>query len=167
MNHFQATAGNRYHLSVGAVVRNEEGKICCHYFKSKFFSEVDRTLEDFYILMRETVEPGESLEECLARGLKEEFGVTARLESYLGSIVSHFPKESMDVEKTTLYFSCAFISRDDTLRSHDDIESGSETRWVEPSLLMSKMKEQSARLNREDTDESIMIERALEKMAAK
>jgi len=108
--------------------------------------------------MRETIEPGESLETVLARGLMEEFGATATLHSYLGSIVSHFPKDSVSIEKTTLYFLCDLISINPALRSTEDEEDGSEIQWNEPSYLISKMKEQRARIEREDIDESKILE---------
>lgn len=88
-NYFIGTKENPYHLSIGGVLKNAEGKICCHYF-DHISHPAFGAYDNFYLLMRETIEPGESIEQCLHRGLSEEFGATAELKSYLGSIVSHF-----------------------------------------------------------------------------
>jgi hypothetical protein len=159
-NYFQGTTEHPYHISVGAVVRNARGEICCHYFDRLTHSSVG-TFENLYLLMRETIEPGESIETCLARGLMEEFGMEAKLVSYLGSIVSRFPvlgTETM-IEKTTLYFLCDYLSVDETKRKVGDVESGSVITWLPAEELIAKMKEQGIRLGREDADESVILER--------
>lgn len=157
-NYFQGTVESPYHISIGAVARNKEGKICCHYFETFSHKEVGRG-DDFYILMRETMEPNETLEQTLTRGLMEEFGVEATLYKYLGSIVSHFPKKDVTVEKTTLYFLCDVLSFDETKRRANDEESTSKIMWLPPEELIIKMKEQGQRLHREDLDESSILER--------
>ncbi len=158
-NYFQGTIQNPYHISTGAVVKNAEGNICCHYFDSITVKSIG-TLENFYLLMRETIEPNETIEQCLSRGLMEEFGITATLNRYVGSIVSKFLVSGTDVEieKTTLYFLCDFVSIDESLRKKEDVESASEIRWMEPTDLIVKMKEQGKRLGRSDADESVVIE---------
>lgn len=163
-NHFQATVVSPYHISIGAVVVNKEGKVCCHYFESLSHKSMN-IFKDFVLLMRETVEENETIEECLHRGLMEEFGIQAELNCYLGSIVSHFtaPGTEVVIEKTTLYFLCDFISQDESLRSQEDMERESKIQWFDPKELIVKMKEQGKRLNREDMDESVVIERLLEK----
>lgn len=161
-NHFQGTQKNPYHISIGGVVLNKEGKIACHYFESLSHKSL-RVFKDFVLLMRETIEENETIEECLHRGLMEEFGMKAELKSYLGSIVSHFPVTGTEVivQKTTLYFVCDFISQDETLRSQEDIERESKIQWFDAEELVVRMKEQGKRLNREDMDESAVIENLL------
>lgn len=163
-NHFQGTKDNPYHISIGAVVLNKEGLVACHYFES-FHHKTLGLLKDFVLLMRETIEENESIEECLDRGLMEEFGMKAELKSYIGSIVSHFPVRdtSILVEKTTLYFLCDFISQDDDLRSKEDIERESKVQWFDAKELIIKMKEQGKRLGREDMEESSIIENLINK----
>lgn len=158
-NYFQGKEENPYHISVGAAVRNQEGKICCHYFE-KFLHKDATELHNFYILMRETIEPNETIEQTLARGLMEEFGMEATLNRYLGSLTSYFPKKDTAIEKTTLYFLCDFVSIDETKRKIDDPESHSAITWIHPEELMIKMKEQGARLRRGlNLDESSILER--------
>lgn len=158
-NYFQGTVENPYHISIGAVVRNNEGKICCHYFKKISYNESEE-LQDFYLLMRETMEPNETIEETLKRGLLEEFGVEARLNKYLGSIISQFYRKNTVVEKNTLYFLCDFVSIDESRRG-GDIESTSEIQWLHPEVLITKMKEQGQRLQKTSLNESLILERLL------
>jgi len=162
-NYFQGTKINPYHISIGAVVRNEKGEICCHYFK-KFEHKSVGSFENLYLLMRETIEPNETIEQCLARGLMEEFGITANMVSYLGSIQSKFPivNSEIVVEKTTLYFLCDFISINESQRKPDDLEASSEIVWVEPNKLIEIMTEQGIKTNREDADESVIIKRLID-----
>lgn len=160
MNYFQGSTENPYHISIGAVVRNSEGKVCCHYFDS--ITLKGETFSDFVLLMRETMEPNETIEQCLNRGLMEEFGTEASMRSYIGSIISHFPAapgSKIEIEKTTLYFLCDFQSIDESKRSDEDLEVGSTLLWLSPEELVSRMKEQGKRLGREDVDESKILER--------
>jgi hypothetical protein len=155
-NHFSASSGNPFHLSVGAVVLNDEGKVACHHFKE--FELDGQRLTDFYILMRETMEPDESIEGALERGLLEEFGMKAKLVRYLGSIVSSFGPEN-PVQKTTLYFEMKFTEQSNAWRREDDPEKDADKVWKDPSFLIERMKDQRSRLNRTDLDESEVLER--------
>lgn len=159
-NYFKGTIQNPYHISIGAIVKNSEGKICCHYF-NKISHKSIGMMEDIVLLMRETLEPNESIESCLARGLMEEFGMEAKLQCYVGSIVSKFEIAGTEVqiEKSTLYFLCDYISNDEALRKSGDIEAGSTLQWLSTDELVFKMKDQLQRYGREDVDESSVIER--------
>lgn len=108
--------------------------------------------------MRETIEPHEAIEDCLSRGLMEEFGAEGGLKLYLGSIVSHFTSKDSNIEKTTLYFLCDLVSFDLAKRKKEDPEFGSEIVWLDKDELIQKMKEQGKRLNREDLDESKVLQ---------
>ncbi len=118
----------------------------------------DQGLTDFYILMRETPESNESLEATLHRGLEEEFGATAKIENYIGSIVSHWNHQGVEVEKTTIYFLCKLLNQDLSKRK-GDIESKTDLEWLPPQFLITKMKEQAVRYGRTDLDESSILER--------
>lgn len=161
-NYFQGTNDHPYHLSVGAVVMNDKNEVCCHYFDKpagpgfKYGS-----FDKFYLLMRETIEQNESIEECLARGLKEEFGMKATLKTYLGSLDSHWvtSTDNVKIEKTTLYFLCELISYNIADRRENDPERSSVVRWVNIRELITKMKEQAKRLGNTTLDESQILER--------
>ena len=155
-NYFQGTKESPYHISVGAVLINDEGKVCCHYFEK----------QEVYILMRESMELGEKIEDTLHRGLKEEFGAEAELIDYLGSnIINYSLEDNTIVQKTTLYFLCKLKNINVSLRSKDDSESGSEIQWKEIDFLISKFKTQNERLNRNDLDESEILERVKKKLS--
>ncbi|MEK7117959.1 MAG: NUDIX hydrolase [Patescibacteria group bacterium] len=162
-NYFQGNSEHPQHISVGAVVLNDKGEICCHHFDSKKFDFKgywkDQNLEDFYILMRETIEPNENLESALHRGLMEEFGVEAELVDYTGSIQSHFKSGKVEIEKTTLYFLCKLKNQDLEKRSRGDVEYESQVEWHTVDFLIPKMKEQVVRFGRTDVDESSILEK--------
>ena len=155
-NYFQGTSESPFHISIGAVLTNDKGEIACHYFK-EFSHKSMGSFKDFYLLMRETIEPGETIENCLSRGLMEEFGAVGKIKSYMGSVVSHFPHKSVEIEKTTLYFHCELISFDPERRKRDDPESGSEIVWISKKELIEKMHEQGQRSKRQDLDESKVL----------
>jgi hypothetical protein len=160
-NYFQGNSEHPQHLSVGAVLINDKKEICVHHFNNPELLKgywTDEGLVDFYLLMRETVEPNETLEHALARGLMEEFGVTAELKDYIGSIQSHFLHKDVEVEKTTLYFLCLLKTQDISKRT-GDIESKTLIEWRVPGFLIPKMKEQTIKYKRTDVDESSILER--------
>ncbi|MEK7646268.1 MAG: NUDIX hydrolase [Patescibacteria group bacterium] len=157
-NYFRGTKQHPYHLSVGAVIVNGENKICCHYFEKVTSRNKFRHFTDFYILMRETMEMGESIEDTLHRGLKEEFGMTGDIVTYIGSIKGNYPIEDISIEKTTLYFLVKMKTFEPELRATEDAEKESEIQWQTIDFLIPKMKAQVARLN-STMDESSILER--------
>ena len=88
-----------YHISVGAVLVDPQGKVCAHHFDALEIGP--RKAKDFYILMRETPEPGESLEITLERGLREEFCATATTRHFIGSLSAKINEVATLQEKTT------------------------------------------------------------------
>lgn len=142
---------------------NDKDEICVHHFDNPEIQKgywTEEGLTDFYLLMRETLEPDETLEDALHRGLMEEFGATAEIQNYIGSIVSHFKRKPDDVlvEKTTVYFLCTMKNQDLSKRS-GDIESKTKIEWHKPAFLIPKMKDQAKRYNRTDVDESKILEK--------
>lgn len=140
---------------------NEKGEVCCHHLFTKDLKGywADEKIDDFYILMRETIEPNESFEKALHRGLMEEFGATAEIVDYAGSIKSAFKHKGVEVEKTTLYFLCKLTSQDLSRRSQEDIEGKSAVEWQTADYLIPRMKKQAVRFGRTDVDESSILER--------
>ena len=110
--------------------------------------------------MRESMENDETIHMTLARGLKEEFGATAKPIAFLGCI-SGFLQDRFSFEKTTLYIACQVTEWDPNARDPNDPESTSIIEWHDPEGLISIMQEQGIRLKRIDADESEMIKRAL------
>ena len=161
MNYFQGNKNHPQHLSVAAVLMNDKGEICVHHLNQTNPLKgywTDQGIIDAYLLMRETPEPGESLEQTLHRGLLEEFGATAEIKDYIGSIQSHFKNEGVEIEKTTIYFLCSLKDQDLSKRS-GDIESKTDLEWHTKEFLIPKMKEQSTKYGRTDVDESSILEK--------
>jgi len=63
LHYFVGQKKSPFHLSVGAIVMNGKTEIYCHHLLNV------RGKMDAYLLMRETVEPNETLENALRRGL--------------------------------------------------------------------------------------------------
>jgi len=154
-NYFRGTKSQPYHLSVGAVLVNDKAEIACHHF------EKIQGLRELYILVRETMEPGETIENTLARGLMEEFGAKGDLTSYLGSLTSAFERDGENIQKTTLYFLVELKSIDTESRMADDPEKDSQIEWHPAEFLIKKMKVQGAKYKRSDLDESEILDRFL------
>ena len=159
-NIFQASKEFPFHISIGVVLTNNEGLICCHYYKKSDLPIESEGKSDLYLLMRETLQLAETIEEAVARGLQEEFGATGQLQSYIGSITSKFPLRvsRVQVEKTTLYFHAQMIDFDPTSRDQDEVESKSAIQWLEPKILHALFLEQGRKYERSDLDESKIIE---------
>lgn len=158
-NYFQGTKNNPFHISVGAITVNKNQQICCHYFKKIKDMYTGDVMEDFYILMRETIVPNETIENALSRGLNEEFAIKAKINRYLGSIVSSYKINNVSIEKTTLYFLCNLIHRKKK-RNPNDQEANSEIKWLNIDKLIQKMQEQRKKIKRSDNDESKILIRA-------
>lgn len=157
---FKSTEESPYHLSVGAVLHNDNGQIACHYFKEFEVSDEHRKYEDFYILMRETVETEESLEYAVLRGIREEFGSTGEIIKYIGTLITKFPRGDVWIEKTTVYFLVKLKDFNVHKRASEDEESVSVIEWQPIDFLIEKMKKQGVEYERTDLDESIILERA-------
>lgn len=151
---FQGQVGAPYHLSVGAVVVNNMRLVACrHHDKDEHGRPVDG-----YILMRESVEENETVEEAVKRGLKEEFGIEARILEFLGPVISHYDYQDQKVEKTTLFFLCEFKKVVESPIT--DFENSVPLEWCEIDFLIEKQHAQAKQLNRDDIDDSLALERA-------
>ena len=157
---FQQREGNPFHISVGAVPVSAEGKILVHKrtkgntpprFEPKLGG-----LDEAYVLMHESLENGEALEDAVARGLKEEFGVTGVVKRYLGSLQFLHTWKEHAFEKTILYFEAGVTAQGE--RPMDDDESYTELVWMEPAALLEQMRKQGASSDRPDIAEAKVIE---------
>lgn len=148
------------HISVAALLRNDEGGILCHFFKKEDLPDESEGKSDLYLLMRESLHLGESLEDAVHRGLMEEYGVEGNITDFLGTIVSHFPSSDnplVTIEKTVLYFLVDFISIDESKREAGAVESRSQLLWLPPLELLEKNITQASRYSRTDIDDSKII----------
>lgn len=141
---------------------NEKGEVLTHNYPNLSAWGFSPDLGSCVLLMRESIESGETLEQALHRGLMEEFGVTGTIVTYIGSIISHFlrPHDKTSIEKTTVYFLVSPKEIDFSKRKND-IENTSELLWRQPMELMKEMREQSICYGRDDINESAIIERGI------
>lgn len=148
-----------YHLSVGAVVLNGEGKILVHHYPAEIHHG-----NEVYLLMRETLERDETLESAVKRGLREEFGIQAEIRDFLGSAISDFlhHRNETKVEKTTVYFLCTNPFNLPEGRTDEGIEAKSTLEWLDPVDLAEKSRQQAKTIGSSDLDESRIIERVSE-----
>jgi 8-oxo-dGTP pyrophosphatase MutT (NUDIX family) len=158
-NYYKGVQDLPFHLSVGAVVLNNQGQIAVHHFEHfRDLNDSRVALDDFYILMRGTLEPGETCEDALARELMEEFGAKAEIVTYLGSITAMIGPDRY-IQKTTLYFQCKLSEIHDEWRDPHDEERDSVIEWHRAAFLIEKMRDQLHRYGMGDLDESSVIER--------
>src|SRR5579862_4974674 len=152
---FQASKKQPYHLTVGAVLFDQKGRIACHHFKEIFGHK------EVYILMRESMENEETVLMTLHRGLQEEFGAVAKPVAFLGCLSGFLDYPNLPFEKTTLYVVCQSIEWDSSKRDPNDPEASSTIEWINPDKLITIMQQQGKRFNRVDADESEIVKRAL------
>lgn len=144
----RGTKENPYHLSVAAVLFNEEGKVA-----------VIRKRDNYFCLPRETIYADETLIQGLKRGLGEEVGVDCVVKRYLGSLVNHFDRaDGTDIEKTTLYFEAKLINSSYD-RTPENDEVSDEVFWVSPDEAV-KLIEGSSHIEGGKNEECLIIPRA-------
>ncbi len=162
-NYFRAAPDKPYHLSIAAVIFDENfEKVLCHH--------LDKVghIEDIYVLMRESMEPNENFEDALHLGAREEFGATIEIIDYIGSSVAVDDwfgeiNKTTKVEKTTLYFISKLLTQEDSKRVDDGTaESKSTLLWLSPDDLIEKMNNQFQKYNINNINESEMLKRAKE-----
>jgi hypothetical protein len=136
-NYFSGSKDYPHHISVGAILLNDEGKVACHYYEE----QIRKYPSKFHTLMHESIELNETLEEALHRGLDEEFSAKAKIREYVGSLVINYNVEDSSIEKTVLYFLCDLVSITDE-RDLTDPENQSEIKWMDIDKLVEIMKEQ-------------------------
>ena len=146
MSIFQGNPDTPYHLSVGGLLTNESGEICCHYFDVNSDASKQSTKRDLYLLMRETISADESITDALKRGARQEFGAEISIGHYLGSIQSVFPLKNKDsiIRKTTIYFHLNLGEQKDEWRNKDIPEGKSVLMWLKPAMLMKRMETQQS-----------------------
>jgi len=154
MNYYSGKLGLPYHLSVGAIVVNEKKEVGCRHYSANEHEEQG----ELYVVMRETMEPGETIEQTLARGCQEELGLTVEIKEFIGSIVSHFSRGTETVEKTTLYFLCE--PRSEVPAEPGGFEATGTIEWQPLDWLIEQSKKQGKHFGRDDYDESAVLERA-------
>lgn len=167
------------HFSVGAIpyrIVEDRVEVLVHHFVQtpplQVVSAEPVVFQDVYKLMTETPEKGESTEETVLRGLKEEFGaVGACRDNWKIRTKTVYPwyspqqKRGVVTEKTTDYVlveDVAFVGGRET----HTLEGRSNLEWVEINALAEKMEEQLLRYpDIPDVDESAALYAAMNHLA--
>ncbi len=147
MNIYKGTKEYPHHISVGVVLVNDKKEVACHFYGEQ---KIRNYPKNFYTLVHESLEDNETLEDAAIRGVKEEFSMKATLVRFVGSLITHFNRDGVSVEKTVPYFLCTvteIFERDLT-----DPESISEIKWMDIDELIAIMKTQG------EDDESKILE---------
>ena len=104
-------ANNPYHLSVGAVILENNQIILL------------KKANGNVTLPRETMYLKESIKKTLIRGAEEEIGIIVEVEKYLGSQITFFKRpDNTNVEKTTLYFLAKKLKETTKKQELDELE---------------------------------------------
>lgn len=151
-----------FHISVGAVVFNDQYEICLHHFYKKNIPEHLHFLADHmdecYHLMRESLEGNEPLHDAVLRGVEEEFGATGTVEKYLGSkIDTILQPDGQTFEKTTIYHAVRLDELGERLST--DVESQTKMEWLAPAVALTIYDQQCQTTKRPELDERVIIER--------
>ena len=134
MNPYKGTKEYPFHISVGVVLLNDKNEVACHFYGEQ---KIRNYPKNFYTLLHESPEVGESLEDTVMRGFKEEYSMTGSIEHFIGTLVTFFDLDGAKVERTVPYFLCKLISIQE--RNLADPEAISEIRWMNIDELISIM----------------------------
>lgn len=125
MTKFQATRDNPHHLSVGAILTDDEGR---HILM--------RLPDGRLSMMTETVEDGESLEAALHRGLQEELQTQGSILSFAGATQCSVNDHRGTWQKTIVWFKVSAThiphwtcSDCEFVRDLESVENVDKTRW--------------------------------------
>lgn len=156
---------NPFHISVGAVLFNENYEICMHHFFKKNVPEhlhflIDN-MDECYHLMRESLEGNEPLQDAVLRGIKEEFGAVGIVEKYLGAKIDLIKEpDDTDFEKLTIYH--AVRLKDLRERTDKEVEGNTKLEWFKPQVVLDIYTNQVSKTDRPELDERIVIERFMQ-----
>ncbi len=161
---YQHSLPQPFHISVGAVLFNDNFEICVHHFTLERVPETLRflvdNLPDVWHLMRESLEDGETLSEAVLRGCQEEFGATGTIEKFLGAKIDTIVSPAKEFQKCTLYHAVRLITLGE--RTGTDAEETALMEWYSPAALLELFNEQCRQTARPELDERVIIERFIE-----
>ncbi len=145
-NYFRGTDEHPHHLSVGAVIINDQHDVLCHYYTEVPESVFGEKTTDIHLLMTESVEMGERLEDAALRGIGEEFGIEGKVRTFLGSVQSVFYRDTdTKIAKTTLYFLVEYTRKRQELQMLTGWESTSVPKWLPIDELIRIKEDERAR----------------------
>jgi len=161
---YQYSSEEPYHVSVGAILFNDSFEICLHRFTTSEMPErlqfLAGGLDEYYHLVRETLEGNESLHDAVLRGVYEEFGADGVVEKYLGSKIDIVETPTTEFEKLTMYHSVKLTELGE--RPKIDEENETIMEWHSPQSALEIYKTQASKTTRPELDETVIIKRFIE-----
>lgn len=159
MNYYQAKPNKPFHLSVAAIIIDDNNEVLCQHYNQL------NSWNNIYWLMHSTVNPYETLEQALSRGLAEENGISAKVITFIG--VKDYKSnwfgeinQETEVTKSIAYFIVKYLGEDKSLINIENPGSKSNLEKLSISEAKQKMKSQALKYNNLELDESGMLERA-------
>jgi sorbitol-specific phosphotransferase system component IIA len=160
-NYYGATPDRPYHLSVGAVVLDENNNVVCLHYPN-----IDE-ITDVYALLNKTVKPGETLEATLNRGAQLELGHEIEIITFLGT------QETSDIwweelgnptkmEKSVMFFLAKTTNATPETAKEENEEEKREVISKSFDFLIEKMKTQPLKDGMRDFNQSEILRRAKE-----
>ncbi len=154
-----------FHISVGAVLFDDNHRICLHHFYKNHVPAKLHFLIDFmdecYHLMRESLEGNEPLQDAVLRGIREEFGATGVVERYLGAKIDEIQQpDGQTFEKLTIYHAVRLTGFKERVVS--DVESQTKMEWCSPAEALAIYDAQCRVTQRPELDERIIIQRFID-----
>ncbi len=154
-----------FHISVGGVLFNEDNEICIHHFDTNKLPEnlkfLAGGLDEYYHLMRESLEGNEPLHDAVLRGVQEEFGAEGTVDKYLGSKLDIITGPNQNpFEKLTIYHAIRLTKLGE--RPDIDVENKTVMEWHSPQDALEMYKTQASKTSRPELDESVIVERFIE-----
>lgn len=163
---YQYALPQRFHISVGAVVFDDQYRVCLHHFEKKNVPEhlqfLGDYLDDIWHLVRESLEGNEPLHDAVLRGVQEELGATGTIEKYLGAKIDRIdgPSDVHPFEKVTLYHAVRLGGLGE--RPQIDTESKTLLEWYSPAEAIEIFTTQASKTSRPELDERVVIERFID-----
>jgi len=163
-NFYQHNKSQPFHISVGAVLFNENYEICTHHFFTERLPDNLKFhaggLNEYYHLVRESLENNETLESAVLRGVHEEFGVVGEVDKYIGAKEDVITGHGYDFQKITLYHSVKLVRFEE--RPDIDAENHTLMEWYTPKELLKIYDKQVSQTDRPELDERIIVERFMD-----
>ncbi len=160
-NLYRHSQAQPFHISIGAVLFNDKFEICIHHFITEKLPENLRFhaggLDEYYHLVRESLDNNEALEDAVLRGVHEEFGAIGEVDKFLGAKEDVITGHAYDFQKITLYHSVKLVRFEE--RPDIDPENHSEMEWYTPKELLNIYDKQVSQTDRPELDERVIIER--------
>ncbi len=138
------TVEHEHHLSVGIMARDAAGDVL-----------VLLRPNGVYTLPTGTQKPGETLEQTVARELREETGARGKVLRFLGGTTMTFTWHDQEYHKTFLWHEVQVESTDPAARDGDDDEAGADLVWLSPASAMEHFRRQGRALGDWDFSEAV------------